>query len=35
MDLRSYSTTTRKRDHSVIAALRAAAEGYPLHFQLA
>lgn len=35
MDLRSYITTARKRDHSVIAALRAAAEGCPLNFQLA
>ena len=35
MDLRSYITTARKHDHSVIAALRAAAEGYPLNFQLA
>ena len=35
MDLRSYITTARKRGYSVIAALRAAAEGCPLDFQLA
>ena len=34
MDLRSYITTARKRGHSVIAALRAAAESCPLDFQL-
>lgn len=34
MGLRSYITAARKRDHSVIATLRAAAEG-PLNFQLA
>ena len=34
MDLRSYITTTRKHDHSVIAALRAAAEGCPWNFGL-
>lgn len=35
MDLRSYITTARKRGHSVIAALLAAAEGCPLDFELA
>ncbi len=35
VDLRSYITTARKRGHSVIAALRAAAKGRPLNFQLA
>jgi transposase len=34
MDLRSYITTARKRGYAVITALRAAAEGYPLTFEL-